>query len=86
MKESETNAVNGTGVPTEEKIVGEIGFTETHSPAEVRSLTERKINVPDRIVLSDGKKTKIVNFESCEPLTYLRLCIDLNFCSEEGMI
>lgn len=81
MKESETNVAIGVGGPAETNFLA-----EANASTEIKSLTERKINVPDRIVLHDGKKTKIINFESCEPLTYLKLCIDLNFCSEEGMI
>ena len=53
---------------------------------EVKTLTERKLSVPDRIVLSDGKETRSIDFKSCEPLDYLRLCISLNFCSEDGVI
>jgi hypothetical protein len=52
----------------------------------IKTLTERKLNVPDRMVLFDGKTTKIIRFDSTDPLTYLRLCIDLNFYTEDGMI
>jgi hypothetical protein len=75
---------------------GIVDLTQTNTPEEVNShenaftdvktLTERKINVPDRIVLFDGKKTKVINFESCEPLDYLKLCVSLNFYKEEGVV
>lgn len=77
MNQKEENIAE-TGGTTQESSLGEVG--------EVKTLTERKINVPDRIVLFDGKISKIIGFESCDPLIYLRLCIALNFYSEEGMI
>ena len=52
----------------------------------IKTLTERKLNVPDKIVLCDGKETKAIDFKSCEALEYLKLCISLNFYSEEGII
>jgi hypothetical protein len=52
----------------------------------VRTLTERKLNVPDRIIVFDGTESRAVEFKSCETLEYLKLCVSLNFYSEEGTI
>jgi hypothetical protein len=54
--------------------------------SKVLTLTERKLVIPDRIILFDGKETRTVEFKSCETLDYLKLCVSLNFYSEEGTI
>jgi len=51
-----------------------------------KSMTQRTINVPDQIVLSDGTTTKTIDFKTCEAFEYLRLCISLRFYNEEGVI
>ena len=53
---------------------------------KIKTLSERKLNIPDKIVLFDGIETKMIHFSSCNPLDYLKLCIELNFYSEEGIV
>lgn len=52
----------------------------------INSLTERIVQVPDKIILSDGKETRSISFESCEPLEYLKLCVSMKFYSEKGVV
>lgn len=48
--------------------------------------TERKINVPDKITISDGTSKKTITFDTCEALEYLKLCVSLHLWNEEGVI
>jgi len=52
----------------------------------IMGLNARRLNVPDKIILSDGIITKEVTFESCEPLQYLQICVGLHFYNEEGVV
>jgi len=53
---------------------------------EFTSNTERKLIVPDRITLSDGVTSKTIEFKNTDALDYLKLCIGLRFCHEDGII
>jgi hypothetical protein len=59
---------------------------QQHQKTEHPGLSGRKLVVPDKIILSDGKTTKTVEFKDCEAIEYLKLCIGLHFCKEDGII
>lgn len=49
-------------------------------------MSERIINVPDRIIIRSETKISTIKMEDMPIAEYLKICISMNFYNEEGVI